>query len=282
MIAAQPLDQIQMVSLSTRRPFPRRLFNVLSRLECLAVLEIIHLATHADRAEHVRSLLVRFQDCFSFTRALGGLIRLGPGRTFSGFARVINAGYPDDRRTPYREGDLAELDPLLTSTLKSLRAYHWREIRHTRSSEQERDFIAAARHSGLHNGMTIGWLDRTDTFVAFCSFAGDRDLDAERVVPLVQYVGAYILQALRRMTPPIDPAVHHSIQDLSSREKTILMWVKIGKTNWEIGRILGVSERTIRFHIGRIFSKLDVISRSQAVAVAVEQGLADLAGPIGP
>jgi DNA-binding CsgD family transcriptional regulator len=272
MIAAQPLDQIPMVSLSTRRPFPRRLFTDLPKSECLAVLEIIHLATHADRVEHVRTLLARIQDCFSFTRSLAGLIRLGPDRTFSGFARIINAGYPDDRRTLHREGDLAELDPLLTSTLNSLLAYHRRVTRHTRSSEQARDFVAAARHFGLHNGMAIGCADRTDTFVAFCSFVGDRDLDAERVGPLVQYLGAYILQALRRTAPHIVPAVTQRLEDLSSRELTILMWMKAGKTNWEIGKILGVRERTIRFHVERIFAKLDVVSRSQAVAVAMNKG----------
>jgi DNA-binding CsgD family transcriptional regulator len=51
------------------------------------------------------------------------------------------------------------------------------------------------------------------------------------------------------------------------------MWMKQGKTNWEISRILGVSERTVRFHVEGIFVKLDVSSRTQAVACAMEQGL---------
>jgi len=52
-----------------------------------------------------------------------------------------------------------------------------------------------------------------------------------------------------------------------------LNWMKHGKTNWEISRILGVSERTVRFHVEGIFSKLDVTSRTQAVAMAMENGL---------
>lgn len=60
---------------------------------------------------------------------------------------------------------------------------------------------------------------------------------------------------------------------LSPRELTVLLWMKEGKTNWEIARILGVSERTVRFHAGSIFEKLDVTSRTQAVARALEAGL---------
>jgi DNA-binding CsgD family transcriptional regulator len=60
---------------------------------------------------------------------------------------------------------------------------------------------------------------------------------------------------------------------LSPRELTVLLWMKEGKTNWEIARILGLSERTVRFHVGGIFEKLDVTSRTQAVARALGAGL---------
>lgn len=60
---------------------------------------------------------------------------------------------------------------------------------------------------------------------------------------------------------------------LSPRELTVLLWMKEGKTNWEIARILGLSERTVRFHAGSIFEKLDVTSRTQAVARALGTGL---------
>jgi LuxR family transcriptional regulator, quorum-sensing system regulator CviR len=60
---------------------------------------------------------------------------------------------------------------------------------------------------------------------------------------------------------------------LSSREITVLNWMKLGKTNGEIAMIIGISERTVRFHAERIYVKLDVTSRAQAVACAMEQGL---------
>lgn len=258
------------------RPFPRALFDHLSGPECLHVLEILHFAIHAERPEQAQDLLMRIRDRLSLRYALGGLIRRGSHHTFFEFEQIVNAGYPDEWLTLYCDHGLAERDPILKATLSAPRAYHWREIYQHLSSEQDRSFIAAAQRFGLHDGITIGSADQTDTFVAFCAFASDQDLDAKHAVPLVQYLGSYILRALRRIAPPIRPPGHHSTQNLSPRELTVLIWMTHGKTNREIGAMLGVSERTVRFHIGNIFAKLDVTSRSQAVAIALEEGLPGL------
>jgi transcriptional regulator EpsA len=60
-----------------------------------------------------------------------------------------------------------------------------------------------------------------------------------------------------------------SIEDvlkLSNRESEIMEWVCSGKTNVEIGLILNISSFTVKNHLQRIFKKLDVVNRSQAVA----------------
>ncbi len=53
---------------------------------------------------------------------------------------------------------------------------------------------------------------------------------------------------------------------LSSRELEIMEWVKHGKTNFEIGMILDISAFTVKNHLQRIFRKLNVVNRAQAVA----------------
>jgi transcriptional regulator EpsA len=55
------------------------------------------------------------------------------------------------------------------------------------------------------------------------------------------------------------------IGTLSSREIDIMHWVKSGKTNLEIGQILDISAFTVKNHLQRIFKKLDVMNRAQAV-----------------
>lgn len=60
---------------------------------------------------------------------------------------------------------------------------------------------------------------------------------------------------------------------LSNREVACLHWSSLGKTSWETGLILGVTERTVNFHIGNACNKLGVNSRRAAVAIAVRRGL---------
>lgn len=52
---------------------------------------------------------------------------------------------------------------------------------------------------------------------------------------------------------------------LSQREVEIMEWVRIGKTNYEIGIILNISAFTVKNHLQRIFRKLDASNRAQAV-----------------
>jgi DNA-binding NarL/FixJ family response regulator len=62
---------------------------------------------------------------------------------------------------------------------------------------------------------------------------------------------------------------------LSPREKEVLTWLKKGKSSWEMSVILHISERTVNFHIKNIKQKLDAVSRTHAVAKAIELGFID-------
>jgi DNA-binding NarL/FixJ family response regulator len=63
---------------------------------------------------------------------------------------------------------------------------------------------------------------------------------------------------------------------LSPREIEVLQRMAVGKSNKEIGAELFISEGTVKTHIKSIFGKLDVVSRTEAVAVATRRGLIQL------
>lgn len=57
----------------------------------------------------------------------------------------------------------------------------------------------------------------------------------------------------------------------------MLKWLKQGKSTWDVSVILGISERTIKFHVSNIMvQKLDASTRTHAVAIAIEQGPVDI------
>jgi len=63
---------------------------------------------------------------------------------------------------------------------------------------------------------------------------------------------------------------------LSQREMEVLRRMAAGKSNKEIGAELFISDGTVKTHVKSIFTKLDVVSRTEAVATATRRGLIQL------
>jgi DNA-binding CsgD family transcriptional regulator len=70
-------------------------------------------------------------------------------------------------------------------------------------------------------------------------------------------------------TPQIPP-------NLSTKEQEILKWCAIGKSSWEIGRILNCSEAGVNYHFCNIRRKFGVNSRWLALIKALEMGMIHL------
>jgi len=63
---------------------------------------------------------------------------------------------------------------------------------------------------------------------------------------------------------------------LTSREMETLVLVARGMVAKEVARVLAISEKTVRNHIGNIYRKLHIYDRSQVVIYAMKKGLIDL------
>jgi DNA-binding CsgD family transcriptional regulator len=63
---------------------------------------------------------------------------------------------------------------------------------------------------------------------------------------------------------------------ISARELDCLKWTAAGKTASEASTILGISERTVRFHLNAAREKLDCVTTTQAVAKAIANQLIDV------
>jgi DNA-binding NarL/FixJ family response regulator len=62
------------------------------------------------------------------------------------------------------------------------------------------------------------------------------------------------------------PVVDQALESMTGRQKEIFEWVRKGKTNWEIARILGCSEENVKYHMKNILRILGSYNRTQAVA----------------
>jgi DNA-binding NarL/FixJ family response regulator len=73
--------------------------------------------------------------------------------------------------------------------------------------------------------------------------------------------------------PPPGATRPAALQDISERELDVLRLIARGRSNQEIAAELFIGEATVKTHIGRIFAKLGLRDRAQAVVAAYEAGL---------
>ena len=66
------------------------------------------------------------------------------------------------------------------------------------------------------------------------------------------------------------------VEDLTARERDVLALLADGLGNRDIAQALGISEHTVKFHLGAIFGKLGAATRTEAVRRALRLGLVEL------
>jgi ATP/maltotriose-dependent transcriptional regulator MalT len=66
------------------------------------------------------------------------------------------------------------------------------------------------------------------------------------------------------------------VEDLTGRERDVLALLADGLGNRDIAHALGISEHTVKFHLGAIFGKLGAATRTEAVRRALRLGLIQL------
>ena len=64
-----------------------------------------------------------------------------------------------------------------------------------------------------------------------------------------------------------------ALEQLTGRERDVLALIARGRSNKRIALELGISEKTVKTHVGHVLAKLGVSDRTQAALLAVEQGL---------
>lgn len=66
------------------------------------------------------------------------------------------------------------------------------------------------------------------------------------------------------------------VESLTAREREVLVLLADGLGNRDLAHALGISEHTVKFHLGAIFGKLGATTRTEAVRRALRLGLVEL------
>ena len=100
-----------------------------------------------------------------------------------------------------------------------------------------------------------------EILAAIKTMAGGLAVVEPRILPLLQ-------------SPPTGPGLNRAdIEPLSPREAEVLDLIARGLPNKAIALELGISEHTVKFHVGSVLGKFNAASRSEAVAIAIRHGM---------
>ncbi len=177
--------------------------------------------------------------------------------------------YPIDWLDSYRQSNLVESDPVVKRALTTAYPFLWSDLKTSAP-----DFWGAASDFDLN----VGWSNPTQhainstsliSFVRHSTELNDKELTCK--LPHLLYASSVIEERFFQLTGS-KKSSETSIS-LTSREREVLIWSSIGKTVHEISIILGLTERTINFHISNSIRKLNASNKTSAVVKAMTNKL---------
>lgn len=186
--------------------------------------------------------------------------------------------YPESWVRHYFEHNYIRIDPVISHCQDHAVPLIWQDaIDRTRrlldpTTQRVRQMFDEACEFGLCTGLSVP-LHGPGVSWGLMSFASRqyRSRPLQKILPEVHLLAHYVHEAARRFL--LDAAIPVDVPTLTRRERECLTWAAEGKTSWEIGHMLKISERTAIFHLQNAMHKLRASGRQAAIARAVSLGL---------
>jgi LuxR family transcriptional regulator, quorum-sensing system regulator BjaR1 len=235
----------------------------MSRRSLDETLSFIAAVDRAGSADAVAETVLSVVKPFGFSQVFAGIIPLPGMSAQQQVANVVLHRWPDKWSQRYfSQGYLFE-DPTIQRVMNSTEPFLWSELeeayrRHPSASR----IMDEAKEFDLGFGFTVPMLTLDGQSAGF-SVASDRGELPPSFRGALQLLAMYSFgRALSLIDTP--PPVK-----LTPRETDVLQWIAEGKSDWEISKILHVSEHLVDKMARQIRIKFGAANRTQAVAQAL-------------
>ncbi|MES0063884.1 LuxR family transcriptional regulator [Mesorhizobium sp. M0041] len=189
----------------------------------------------------------------------------------SGDAPQLISNYPSSWTSRYLQQRYHSLDPVILRGLQGWDIFDWGvdRARHCLPNSQQQ-ILESAAEFGICGGLTMSMHDHLGRFAAL-TFASDESRPP-LLRSLARYEKALQLVAINFRRRLADHRVVDGVT-LTPREFECLKWAARGKSAWDTSQLLGVSKRTVTFHLENAKAKFGVRTINQAVARMAASGL---------
>lgn len=190
----------------------------------------------------------------------------------------IITGYPDDWMRHYIASNYEPIDPIRREAVLNLQnVFSWEGIDRIRPyCKEERHILNQAKDAGLRDGVAVSLQNARleHACLGFASSSGGVELN-KTILSLLKLASIQFYDAFQDINRKKNPSPQPSVK-LTQREKEVLQWAALGKSNSDIAAILNISDRTVAYFLQCCFKKLDANSKTLAVIKALRLGLIQL------
>lgn len=178
--------------------------------------------------------------------------------------------YPAGWAEWFDQQDLGAIDPVHRASNLTSVGFAWSKLPDMLAlTPEDRRVLDLARREGIGEGFTVPAHVPGEAHGS-CSFARPtgESISAEHL-PLLQLVGAFAFEAARQMRRKRFTGVPIQLTD---RQRECVMWAARGKSDWEIAKVLGVSEATVGEHLRHAYERYGVGKRTLVAIHALFDG----------
>lgn len=188
-----------------------------------------------------------------------------------GSLRLISS-YPKSWTSRYLRLQYQQLDPVVLQARAEQKIFSWGSANGSirPKDREQRRFFDEATEFGIKSGITVPVRAGFGRMAAF-TFATDDPLMKPEILlatsqDVIRLLAFYFHAHLRGRPPTAEVS---KVLILSQRERQCLAWAACGKTVSETAVLVGVTPRTVAFHLENARRKLDAVSIAHCVALAM-------------
>jgi len=228
-------------------------------------LDAIRTIEEAQSVDSVTRALTGYVDFFGFKSV--SIAQLVNPAT-AGKKRLLITDWPDEYvKLRIKENTFLK-DPIVRLALKTKTPFTWHEA-YERVDRAGRRILDQGREHSQQDGLLVP-IHAFEATPGIVSLGTDKlDLSSDRI----RWIDIVCVHAFTRITDLSGPYPFEIRATLSNREIDVIQYAAAGKTNWEIGKILSLSEYTVAEYLKGAAKKLNTNGRVHTVAVAIGRNL---------
>ncbi|RTL33531.1 MAG: hypothetical protein EKK53_27905 [Burkholderiales bacterium] len=235
----------------------------------LDAASLLELGGTFDAGEYQRRL-VRLANCLGFPLISGAVLTTDirdPSVKIQSFGNT-----PPDYEAAALDIDMARADPVMNHLMASRAPMTYnRKVYHDAGLDMMWEHQAPY---GYANGVALKVpLSAGRSFVVGVDTGDELPKDEQRLGEIVTGVQLIAFNASVAAEGIFHAHLQAELPRLTPKERSVMQWTLAGKTAWEIGRILSMSENTVRYHTANVLKKANVSTKQQAALKYSNAGL---------